>query len=150
MVFKFRLISAEEKDFIRDIELLSDQTFYDFHHALTLNLHYDKSQIASFFVSNEKWEKFTEITLFDMSEEDYGTKIYVMDQTRLDEFIKTSRQRLLYVFDFFNERLLFVELIDILEKEGDQSYPRITLAEGSPPQQLLIDNTNFEDLNFDE
>lgn len=150
MVFKFRLISDEERDFIRDIELLSDQTFYDFHRALTHNLHYDKSQIASFFISNEKWEKLEEITLFDMSEGGMDGKVHVMDKTYLNEFIKIPKQRLLYVFDFFNERLFFIELVDILENKEKHAYPRFTLEKGTPPQQLLIDNTNFEDLNFDE
>ncbi len=150
MVFKFRLISNEEKDFIRDIELLSDQTFYDFHRAITHNLNYDKSQIASFFISNEKWEKLEEITLFDMSEGGSDVKVHVMDKTYLNDFIKEPRQRLLYIFDFFNERLLFVELIDAHEKREKHAYPLITLEKGSPPRQLLIDDTSFEDLNFDE
>lgn len=150
MVFKFRLISNEEKDFIRDIELLSDQTFYDFHRAITHNLHYDKSQIASFFISNENWEKLEEITLFDMSEGGIEGKIHVMDKTYLKDFIKEPRQRLLYVFDFFNERLFFIELIDIHEKKEKHAYPLIVLEKGSPPRQLLIDDTSFEDLNFDE
>jgi hypothetical protein len=149
MVFKFRLLSDEVKDFVRDVELLSDQTFYDFHRVLTYNLHYDKSQIASFFVSNENWEKLTEITLFDMSEEESSDGIYVMDRTRLDEFIMKEKQRLLYVFDFFNERLFFIELIEISEKKEKTAYPRVTLSQGSPPQQLFMDN-NFGDFSFDE
>jgi hypothetical protein len=149
MVFKFRLISDEEKNFIRDVELLSDQTFYDFHLALTRNLNYDNSQIASFFISNDKWEKLSEITLFDMAQGALDKKLHVMDKTRLDEFIKDLKQRLLYVFDFFNERLLFVELIDIVEKNKEINYPHISLSKGNPPQQLLIDK-NFEDPDLDE
>lgn len=149
MVFKFRLLSDEVKDFVRDVELLSDQTFYDFHRILTYNFHYDKSQIASFFISNENWEKLTEITLFDMSEEGDNPNIHVMDRTRLNEFIEKEKQRLLYIFDFFNERLLFVELIEISDKKEKTAYPRITLAQGSPPQQLFMDN-NFGDISFDE
>ena len=150
MLYKFRLLSDEVKDFVRDVELLSDQTFYDFHRILTYDLHYDKSQIASFFVSNENWEKLTEITLFDMSEEGERKDVHVMDRTRIDEFIKQPRQRLLYVFDFFNERLFFIELIHISEKKEKTAYPRISLSNGVPPHQLLFNNDNFEDLNFDE
>ncbi|MFW5645257.1 MAG: IS1096 element passenger TnpR family protein [Bacteroidota bacterium] len=150
MVFKFRLISNEEKDFIRDIELLSDQTFYDFHRTITQNLHYDKSQIASFFISNEKWEKLEEITLFDMSEGTMGDKVHVMDKTHINDYVKKIKQRLLYVFDFFNERVFFIELIDIEEKKEKHAYPLVTLEKGIPPRQLLIDDTGFEDLNFEE
>lgn len=150
MIYKFRLLSDEVKDFVRDVELLSDQTFYDFHRILTYDLHYDKSQIASFFVSNENWEKLTEITLFDMSEENDKRDVHVMDRTRINEFINETRQRLLYIFDFFNERLFFIELISISEKQPKTAYPRISLSNGSPPAQLLFNNDNFEDLNFEE
>lgn len=150
MVYKFRLLSDEVKDFVRDVELLSDQTFYDFHRILTYDLHYDKSQIASFFLSNTNWEKLLEITLFDMSENGNNPDIHVMDQTRLSEFLDEEKQRLLYIFDFFNERLLFIELIGISEKKEKTPYPRVCLSQGAPPQQLFMDNTNFEDLNFDE
>lgn len=149
MVYKFRLISDEVKDFVRDIELLSDQTFYDFHRALTQNLHYDKSQIASFFISNEGWEKLMEITLFDMTEEK-NKDLHVMDRTCLSDFFSTTKQRLLYVFDFFNERLFFIELLEISERKPGLAYPRFTFEKGKPPQQLLMDNLPFEDLGFEE
>lgn len=149
MVYKFRLISDEVKDFVRDIELLSNQTFYDFHRALTQNLHYDKSQIASFFISNESWEKLVEITLFDMTEEK-NNDLRVMDRTCLSDFFNKTRQRLLYVFDFFNERLFFIELLEISERKPGLSYPRFTSEKGKPPTQLLMDNLPFEDLGFEE
>jgi len=149
MVFKFRLISDEVKDFIRDVELLSDQTFYDFHRTLTHDFHFDKSQIASFFTSNENWEKDVEITLFDMSED--GKKdVHIMDRVKLEEFLDSPKQRLLYVFDFFNERLLFIELVEVIQKQEKTAYPRITFSRGNPPHQLLMGNNNFEDLDFEE
>ena len=149
MVYKFRLISDEIRDFVRDIELLSDQTFYDFHRALTHNLHYDKSQIASFFISNNEWEKLVEITLFDMSEDEKRV-VHVMDKTHLDDFFNKPKERLLYIFDFFNERLFFIELISIQEREKGIAYPRFTYEKGKPPRQLIMDVNPFEDLNFEE
>lgn len=150
MLYKFRILSDEVKEFIRDVEILSGQTFYEFHQILTCNFHYDNSQLASFFVSNENWEKLDEITLFDMSEGDGKANIHVMDQTKLNEFIAEPGQRLLYVFDFFNERLLFIELIAVTDKVKRVVYPKITLSNGNPPLQLLPDNSINEDLDLDE
>ncbi len=110
MVFKFRLISDEVKDFVRDIEILSEQTFYDLHYLMMEDFHYDKSQLASFFLTNREWEKTQEFTLFDMSED--GQAAYPADgQVGAGEYITDARQRMLYVFDMFNERLIFLELI---------------------------------------
>jgi hypothetical protein len=149
MIFKFRIISSEVGDFVRDIEIRSDQSFYDLHMTLTTNLHYDNSQLASFFISNMNWEKELEITLFDISE---GTSpnIRIMDKTHLDELIHEKKQRLLYVFDYYNERLLFIELMDIFADQKDTKYPVVTHAEGSPPPQILIIDNNFDDLDPDE
>ncbi len=149
MVYKFRIISNESKDFVRDLEILSDQSFYDFHKALVENFHYDKSQIASFFLSNDNWEKEKEFTLFDMSEGENNNTI-TMDSTRLSDHIETPKQRLLYLHDFFNDRALFIELVGVLPQEDSVKYPRFTRKCGCPPPQLLMDNLNLDDLDFEE
>ena len=45
---------------------------------------------------------------------------------------------------------MWVELLSVSETEEDVKYPRIIKAEKSPPPQLLIIETNIEDLDFDE
>jgi len=149
MVFKFRLISREVKAFMRDIEILSDQSFYDFHSILTHNFHYDDSQLASFFISDGDWKKLQEITLFDFSE-GQGENINLMDGCILKDFISETGDRMLYMFDYFNGRLMLLELIKIKKKNNRLSYPRITKSKLSPPPQLLIIDTNFDDLDIDE
>ena len=159
MIFKFRLLSAEVNDFVRDIEIRSDQTFYDFHKTIQEILGWDKSQMASFFLSNDDWEKGTEITLMEMFDDEFSESI-VMDVALMSEFIKEKHQKLLYVFDFFTERYFFVEMVQTY-KDTDDKYPRCIKSEGDPPQQLLIEdfssdssfNEDFdddiEDLGFD-
>jgi hypothetical protein len=138
MIFKFRLLSNENDDFIRDFEISSEQTFYDLHLAIQKNCNYDTSQIASFFLCNNDWEKENEITLFELSEE-LGKNILVMDNSILSRHITGLRQKLLYVFDVFNERAFFIEVVDIRDAVSSKSYPICTLSEGSPPVQILLD-----------
>lgn len=149
MVYKFRLISKEVKEFVRDIEILSDQYFYDFHSTLSKDFHYDSTHLASFFISDENWGKIQEITLFDFSE---GTakNINLMDKCILKDFVTKKGDRLLYIFDYFNKRLMFLELTEIHKKDKSLNYPRISLSQHSPPPQILIIDTNFDDLEFDE
>lgn len=150
MVYKFRLLSNEEQEFVRDVEILSDQTFYDFHRAITHDLHYDNSQIASFFLSNEQWEKMQEVTLFDMSEGESEIETFVMDQTPINQLISEEKQRLLYVFDFFSERVFFIELHSVRERKKKEVFPRISLSKGNPPVQILSDFNNLNDLGLDD
>ena len=138
MIFKFRLLSSENDDFIRDFEISSEQTFYDLHLAIQKNCNYDTAQIASFFLCNNDWEKEKEITLFDLSEEP-GKSTLVMDNSIISQHITGLRQKLLYIFDFFNERAFFIEVVDIRDIVSSKSYPLCTLSQGLPPVQILLD-----------
>jgi len=138
MIFKFRLLSSEKDDFVRDFDVNSGQTFYDLHIAIQKNCGYDPSQIASFFLCNDDWEKETEITVFELAEEP-GRATLAMDNTILSDFITGLKQRLIYVFDVFNERAFFIEVVGIRDDDSTRSYPRCTLSEGSPPVQILLE-----------
>ena len=139
MVLKFRLISNEQDDFIRDFELLAEQTFFHFHLAIQDNLHYDKSQIASFFICNSNWEKGQEISLFELSEEE-SAKVITMDSAHLGDHVGEVHDKMIYVFDVFNERLFFIELVDKYRRDPSLKYPRCSLEKGKSPRQLLMDN----------
>jgi hypothetical protein len=151
MVLKFRLISNEQDDFIRDIEILDDQTYFHLHEAIQDNLHYDKSQIASFFICNQKWEKEQEITLFELSEEE-AAKVLVMDNTKIGDYIQGIHDKMLYVYDVFNERLFFIELVEILEQDSTKTYPCFSYEKGQAPQQVNIPlaYTSLDDEMFDD
>jgi hypothetical protein len=154
MVYKFRLLSDEVKDFVRDIEIRSDQTFFDFHRIIQDDLGYDNSQIASFFLTNSLWEKEKEFTLFDMSDGE-NKSLVPMDKAFLKNYILDPKQRLIYVFDFFNERTFFIELTDTQKEIKYSDYPAVTFSKGNPPQQILFGNNNigvfsdFDNQNMD-
>jgi len=149
MVFKFRLISNEVKGFQRDIEILSEQSFYNFHAILSQSFHYDDSQLTSFFTLDSKGKKLQEITLFDFSE-GKSKDIKLMDKCRLKDYISQKGDRLIYVFDYFNERRMSIELTDFLPNDDSIIYPRISLSKLSPPPQLLIIDSNFDDFDDEE
>ena len=155
MVFKFRLLSHEIKDFVRDIEIKGSQTFFDFHKAIQDDLNYDSSQIASFFLTNQLWEKEKEFILFDMSDIPNNSMV-AMDLARLRDYVKDPKQRLIYTFDIFNERCLFIELIDSQNELKYSDYPAVVFSKGLAPQQILFGNRdygaiteeNYESFNF--
>jgi hypothetical protein len=149
MVFKFRLLSHEIKDFARDIEIRANQTFYDFHKAIQDDLNFDSSQIASFFLTNQLWEKEKEFILFDISDVPNNATV-VMDRARLRDYIKDPKQRLIYIFDFFNERGLFIELVDTQEEVRYSDYPAVVFSKGIAPQQIQFGNRDFGSIIGDD
>ncbi len=138
MVLKFRLISNEQDNFIRDFEILANQTFFQFHMAIQENLHFDKSQIASFFICSSSWEKEQEITLFELSDEE-SAKVLTMENVLIGDYMKHIHDKMIYVFDVFNERLLFIEFVEKTTPDTHKHYPFCSHETGNAPQQLLMD-----------
>ena len=149
MVYRFKMISNEVKEFVRDIEIRSCQSFFDLHKVIQEDLHYDTSQIASFFLTNHHWEKELEFTLFDMTDNGEIPTI-PMEKTILKDYMKEERQRFLYVFDFFNERAFFLEITDFSKELELVTYPRISFSQGNPPKQILFERNLPLNSYFDE
>ncbi len=145
MIYQFRIISDESKDFARELLINGDQTFLDFHHALQENLGYDPHQLASFFMTNAGWEKELQITLIDMMDDGSDT-CSTMDCAKIEEYVNADGQRMLYVFDFFSERSFFIELTDVLKNIESKVLPKISFEHGDPPPQidLGLDNLIIE------
>jgi len=140
MNYHFRIISNESEKFIFEILIDSDAYFIDFHKFIQEKLNFDKSQITSFFITDYEWNKDLEITLLDMMDGE-GENL-VMDKVRLNELINNKKQRLLYVFDMFSDRLLFIELIDINNKKI--KTPACLRLEGEPPKPVADNFDNEE------
>lgn len=148
MIFKFRILSSESDDFLLDVELSYDSTLLDFNKLLQKTLDYNPSEMTSFFKSDVDWEKFQEYTVFDMGVEfdedeyeDYEddeiplTPI-AMEKALLGKIITERFDRLVYVFDMFNERELYIELIETKEAEPRYTYPRVVELTSEPPKQF--------------
>ncbi len=133
MVYRFVVLSDEDETFVREFEFLDSQTLLDFHNTLQEELEFDRSQMASFFLATDNWEREEEFTLFDM-----GTGSSTMEDAVLEEIIFRKDQKLLYVFDFFNDRALFVEYAGESEEDEEKEYPVCTSSKGLPPKQVTF------------
>lgn len=137
MTIKLRIISAEDEDFLRDVEISGNATFLDLHNFIQQLLNFKDAQIASFFITDEKWQKNHEITLIDMAMNEIN-ETAIMSDTLIKQFITENKQRLLYVFDFFNERNLFIEAYGI--NDHDCHELKCLKSEGNPPKQVSLSN----------
>ena len=141
MIYSFTIISNENDKFARTIEIDAESTFLDFNDALLDSVGYTKDQMTSFFICDEDWERETEITLMDMKFSASDEDNYVMADTRLEEFVQERGQRLLFMFDSFNERMFFIELTSI--KKGILIVPTCVKSKGDAPKQI-------EDLDYND
>lgn len=140
MVYKFRIITDENDKFSMDIEIKSTQTFFDLHTAIQDEAEWDNSQLASFFLCNNLWEKSQEFSLLDMSDGD-NNDVVVMEKGIIGNHIKKLKDKLVYVFDFFNERFFYIELIEIKPENANKYYPLCSNYVGDIPSQIKISKT---------
>ncbi len=140
MIFKFRALSGEVEDFARDYEISSESTLFDLHQLIREDLNYDPAQMASFFTVDHDWNKLREFTLFDMGDENDSNHEapVAMDAVTLNSIIEEKNQRLLYVFDIFNDRGLFMEVLDRKNAEEGMESPAVTFSIGDAPFQIEI------------
>ena len=52
MIYKFTMVSDEVDDFMRDIMIDSEASFFDFHEAILNSVNYTKDLMTSFFLCN--------------------------------------------------------------------------------------------------
>ena len=123
MIYRFTIISDEVDDFVREIQIDPEATFFDFHEAILKSVGYANDQMTSFFICDDDWEKEKEVTLEEM-DDNPEIDSWVMKETPISELIEDEKQKLLYVFDYMTERCFFIGgSLDLDENfYGDQDF----------------------------
>lgn len=134
MVFNFRIVSDEDSNFRREIQIDADATFDDLKNAICDSVNFDKNQMSSFFICSDEWEKEKEITYEDMGN-DSDQDIYLMEDSVLSDFIEDEGQRLMFTFDYLADRSFFIEMKEIITRR-DLKDPICTMARGAAPEQF--------------
>ncbi len=145
MVYLFHISSVEKPDFSIEMALNSRHTFADFNRCIQEACGYSQDQLASFFIQGKSTGKPIEITQLDLGPIGIPTA-HVMNKTLLCQFLHKETQRLLYVFDFFQDRSFYIELIQI-SMDKNLMEPSITSQKGKAPSQLLDEELQEEELS---
>ena len=135
MIYRFIMLSDEVDDFRREYRIDGDATFLELHELISKSVGYDKAEMASFFICEDDWSKETEITLFEMNTKSEEDSI-IMSETSLSEYLEDERQKLLYQFDYLNDRSFFMELREITFGEN-MDAGEISKSVGKAPLQAL-------------
>lgn len=161
--YRFRIMSDTQDDFLRDVDVLANQTFKDLHLAFITLFDLKSDQLASFYFCDHKWRRMKELTLIDMQpnedfdeddeEDKAGEKdpipVFVMDKLRIKEAIDDPHQRLVYEYDFLNPVVFYIELIKIVVADKEKTYPLCVRAEGEYKKTPSHKQDLMEDLGED-
>ncbi len=143
-LFKLRIVPDSGANFSVDVEVRADQTFRELHDFIVKTLMLKGDELASFYVADENWEKYEEITLLDMSgsvdqeldDSDDTHIIYLMNNTAVGTFVTDVNQNLLYEYDFLQLHTFFIEVVDAKTADKKLTYPRVASQKG----QLTLQN----------
>jgi hypothetical protein len=156
-VYKFKIFVEDNEDIYREIEILSGQTFENFHDAIQEAYKFDKKHSASFFVSDDYWRKDQEITLkqddlpLDNDEIKKGVAPKkLMSSTKIAKYIDQPRQRFMYVFDPNVKWSFCIELMKILPDNPNGVYPVCVKSLGAAPKQYKQTAMAKQELTTDQ
>lgn len=166
--YKFKVYYDEIDDFVRDVEILSNDNFESFHKLIYDCTGLQGNEFAAFSICDQKWNKQKEITLLDISDDDsfadetpdyddddqYSTKSnlpkFVMCDAILKDFITDPHQHIMYEYDFMNPKVFYIELQKTLQTDDGEGFPRCTYKKMELPKESLKKLIGDDDLEFDD
>lgn len=134
-VLKFRIYWEDDDSVYRDVVLRHTQTFFDLHNIILKCFEFDSKHSATFFRSNDKWQRGKEITL-EKYDKQYPVTPVLMKDTTVGSEIRDPNQKFIYVYDFHKNWSFMVELINVNKEEDSKvTYPFCIRSEGIGPSQ---------------
>lgn len=134
-ILKFRIYFEEDESIYRDVVIRHTQTFFDLHETILKAYEFDNKHKATFFRSNDHWQRGREISL-EKYDKEYRAEPLLMKETSIGSEIKDPNQKFIYWYDFNKNWTFLVELINVSKEESSRiSYPSAVRAEGIAPSQ---------------
>jgi hypothetical protein len=134
-ILRFRVYFEEDETVYRDIVIRHNQHFIDLHQQILKSFEFDSKHQATFYRSNDNWQKGREISL-ERYDKPYKVEPLIMSETTIGSEIKMPNQKFLYTYDFNRSWPFMVELISVSNEENPKiSYPATARVEGIGPSQ---------------
>lgn len=134
-VLKFRVYWEEDESVYRDIVVKPSQNFVQFHQAILTAYEFDSKHKATFYRSNDNWQRGREI-LLEKDGQPRKAEPLLMADTPIGAMVRDPNQKFIYLYDFAKNWTFLVELIGVAKDENAKlSYPAVVRKEGLAPSQ---------------
>lgn len=146
---KFRVLldTNDSNEIFRDLLIADTTDFETFYRAILDAYQFSDDQMASFYMSNDNWDKGHEISIFDMAFDEDPDQIMpsVMKTSILANYIKEEDQKIILVHDFIRMWIFLIELIEV-QTEAPEN-PKVVLSVGNAPAESS--KTGEEEISFE-
>lgn len=134
-ILKFRIYWEDDDAVYRDIAIKHTQHFKELHETILKAYEFDNKHKATFYRSNDSWQRGKEITL-EKYDKTYAAEPLIMEATTVGSEIRDPNQKFIYIYDFNKNWTFLVELISVSKEEsGKIDYPAVVRTEGIAPSQ---------------
>jgi Plasmid pRiA4b ORF-3-like protein len=134
-ILKFRVYFQEDESIYRDIAIKHTSSFFELHQAILTAYEFDKIHAATFYRSNDEWQRGREISI-EKYDKTYKAEPLLMADTTIASEIKDPNQKFVYEYDFVKHWTFALELINVDKSENAKlSYPCSVRIEGIAPPQ---------------
>lgn len=134
-ILRFRIYLEEDDSVYRDVAIRHTQHFLQLHQAILKAFEFDTKHQATFYRSNDNWQRGKEIT-FERYNKPYQVEPLLMSSTSIGSEIFDPNQKFIYVYDFVKNWSFQVELINVSKEENPRlEYPAKVRTEGIGPSQ---------------
>ncbi len=146
-LLRFRVYWEDDDQVYRDIEIRPSQTFLDLHKAIILAYEFDGKHSASFFESNERWQKNGRELNSEVLVNKKDAPALSMVRTPVSALISTPDHKFIYEYDPAKKWTFLVELIGVSKDEDSRrTYPFVLRKEGVAPGQYGVKGVNLDKL----
>ena len=131
---KFRILldTKKNEEIFHDILIADGEDFETFFQTIIKSFEFKGDQMASFYVSNETWDKGEEISLLDLSEGE-ESQVQIMKDTKVKDHLLDRDQKFILVYDFLKMWIFLIELIGVQEETPEA--PQLILSVGTNPKE---------------
>jgi hypothetical protein len=134
-ILRFRIYLEEDDSVYRDVAVKHTQSFSQLHEVILKAYEFDKKHQATFYRSNDNWQRGKEITL-EKYNKNYKVEPLLMESTTIGSQIFDPNQKFIYVYDFAKNWSFQIELINVSKDENPKlTYPAVVRTEGIGPSQ---------------
>ena len=120
-ILKFRIYFEEDDSIYRDIAIRHKQSFFELHEAILKAFEFDSKHQATFYRSNDNWQRGREITL-EVYDKPYRAAPLMMKETTIGSEIRDTNQRFVYTYDFAKGWTFLIVLFNVSKEEN----PKLT------------------------
>jgi len=134
-IIRFNITTEDDPEMLRVLDIPAAANFEELHFAILEAVDFDATQLSSFFICNNNWEKKVELTLINMGT-DESDIVPIMKDIKLKDYEHEVGQKLIFEYDFVLMWRFFLEVTKLYTTDEPAShFPKVVESVGASPKQ---------------